>query len=84
MLSTDFFKPQEKPNGKISYGFDGFNKRRMMCFGHVANYSESIKETVKKSKGAPFFNTSDLSVNVVKSGYYGKCDTIFGMSKSVG
>lgn len=56
----------------------------MMCFGHVANDSESIKETVKKSKGAPFFNTSDLSVNVVKSGYYGKCDTIFGMSKSVG
>lgn len=55
MLSADFFfKSQEKPDGKISYGFDGFNKRRMMCFGHVANDSESIKSREKKSKGAPF------------------------------
>lgn len=83
MLSADFFKPQEKPNGKISYGFDGFNKRRMMCFGHVANDSESIKSREKEQR-CTFFNTSDLSVNVVKSGYYGKCDKIFGMSKSVG
>lgn len=54
MLSTDFFKPQEKPNGKISYGFDGFNKRRMMCFGHVANDSESIKSREKRAKAHLF------------------------------